>query len=231
MELINPNTLVNNRVNDDYYCKRLLDNLSKKVHTLIGDLSLGDNRISFNREYFTVGFLIDYDKPVNRDSLKKSLDNALNVDYDGCMSVRNVTISSEPRDTLRVEVNITNPYKFLYDRFHKEFKGELVKFFNSNIEYYAVNTDDKFFDFDIVYMYPSGLDIPLEYLDKVLMEIVEEKPIYSFRHRGRRDKSNTIGRISWGDGEVKAETKSSYMDGIKTFLLKLLKVSSLTCKR
>lgn len=231
MELINPNTLVNNRVNDDYYCKRLLDSLSRKVHTLIGTLYLLDGRIWFNREYFTVGIVIDDDKPVNMDSLKKSLDNILDVEYCGCMCVRNVTISLDSRDTLRVEVNITDPYKLLYDRFHKEFKGELVKFLNTNIERNAVNTDDKFFDFDIVYMFPSGIHLPLEYLDKMLKEIVEENPTYRFQYRKSRIIRNTIGRISWGDGEVKAETKPSFMDRIKTFLLKLLKVSSLTCKR
>lgn len=220
MKLIDPNTLA---FDNSHYRKKLLICLSNNLDYLLRYLLVEDGNIRFNKDQFSMSVLIEHDNPIDKESLRKIFDRVLETDYYGCMGVGSMKRSQHTGDIFKVKINITDPYKLLYHMFHKGFKKVLVDFLNIHIERIVVHSTTKHFDFKIFCNSPGRTNHPLEYLNKMLQEIVEENSIYRL-HYGSYKKNRYIPcRISWGKEEDEVESQPSCLNRIKEYVKKLVK--------
>lgn len=131
MELINPHLVVNNSINDDYYCEKFLERLESVLPNYTKDIYIHDNIMDFPCTTTEVTIRIDSNKPINYDSLELKLREIIKDKYSNYFYLYSLTVN--PSNFLNVNLVVVDPYRLVYELYYEYFKKELTAVINTMV--------------------------------------------------------------------------------------------------
>lgn len=205
MELINPNSVVNNSINNDYYCENIIKELRESQSKLLnGFVFYRDNRIDYDCQSIKVSVEIDKSKPINMDSLREVACKSIDIEFGGFLRLEDMGVDGLYEPRIIFIIRVLDPYKTLYTFYPDEFRNKILGLLNEEIEKTAKETNSKLLKLTLVR--PSCCaDEPLAYLVKAFDDIFKDSAVYKTRLTSDKDEYNKTLTIYWGEGELEEE--------------------------
>lgn len=209
MELIDVRTIENYSINDDYYYGLFLKKHEEDFPAILKGIN-NESGYALRYEYRKNGIYIrtEEDKPVNLVTLGNKVKQEFEPEYKGVYVLDEVSMFDGR--TLKITLDILDPYRLLYQFYYDEFKDRMISILNKGIEKTATRTDSKYFDLNLSPDLIRASE-PLKYMIMLLEDIFRDSTIYKTKVLSPKDKSYTVFRVIWG--EIGHEEEESAQDG------------------
>lgn len=130
MELIDIKTIENYSVNDDYYYELFLEKHEEDLSVMLKGINhTSEYTLRYEYERNAIYIRTNKDKPVNLVTLRKKVEKEFVRKYKDIYTLDEVFMLDS--STLKVVLNILNPYRLLYQFYYDKFKDRMISILES----------------------------------------------------------------------------------------------------
>lgn len=130
MELIDIKTIENYSVNDDYYYELFLEKHEEDLSVMLKGINhTSEYTLRYEYERNAIYIRTNKDKPVNLVTLRKKVEKEFVRKYKDIYTLDEVFMLDS--STLKVVLNILDPYRLLYQFYYDKFKDRMISILES----------------------------------------------------------------------------------------------------